>query len=144
MWANLVPRSIEIVHLQVYYKYTDICILTTLSILKNILVLRPNVPTHTTPLKYVLFWWSKSTHFWACSRRVGKLWDILSHNCIFNRGLCRICYTQPITVNWPVNHLVTVNILHISFHLTSYHIIVARWSVSRGPFMWRTLLIFSA
>ncbi len=31
-WANLVPMSIEIVHLQVYYyKYTDICIL------KNIL-----------------------------------------------------------------------------------------------------------
>ncbi len=37
-------------------------------------MLHPNVPTYTTPLKYVL----KSTHFWVCSGRVGKLWDILS------------------------------------------------------------------
>ncbi len=80
-------------------------------------------PTYTTPLKYVLFWWRKSTHFWVCSRRVGKLWDILSsRNCVFNRGLCHICYLQPVTVNCPVNHLVTVNILQISFNLTSCHI----------------------
>ncbi len=26
-----------------------------------------------------------------------------------------ICYTQPVTVNWPVNDLVTLNILHIHF-----------------------------
>ncbi len=60
----------------------------------------------------------KSTHFWKCCRRVGKLWDILSRNCVFNRGLCR---TKPVTVYWPVNHLVTVNIVHISFNWTSYH-----------------------
>ncbi len=84
------------------------------------LVLRPNVPTYTTPLKYVLFWWIKSTHFWVCSRRVSKLWDTLRHTTasLTDRSVASV--TRTLTVNWPVNHLVTVNIFHISFHLTSY------------------------
>lgn len=35
------------------------------------------------------------------------------------RTLCCTCYTHTVTVNWPINHLVT---LHISFNLTFYHI----------------------
>ncbi len=43
-------------------------------------VLRPNVPTYTTPLNYELFWWRKRTHFWVWSRKEGKLWNILSRH----------------------------------------------------------------
>ncbi len=89
----------------------------------NVLIhmLRPNVPTYATPLKYVLFWWRKACTFEYVVEE--QAWDILSrHTHVFNGQLCRTCYTHPVTVNWPVNHFVTVNILHISFHLTSYRI----------------------
>ncbi len=79
-------------------------------------MLRPNVPTYTTSLKYVLFWWRKSKHFLVCCRRVGKLWDIQS------RHTTASLTESPVTVNWSVNHLVMFNILHISFNLTSYRI----------------------
>ncbi len=62
----------------------------------NSVVLHPNVPTYTTPLKYVLFWWRKSTHFWVCSRRVGKLWDILSRHitaCLRDRSVTSVTCT---------------------------------------------------
>ncbi len=49
-------------------------------------------------------------------------YTITSHNCVFNRGLCRICYTQP--VNWPVNPLVTS--YHIRLPTISERKVVAR------------------
>ncbi len=49
-------------------------------------MLRPNAPTYTTPLKYVLFWLRKSKPFWVCSRTVGKLWDTQVH---VNKLECR-------------------------------------------------------
>ncbi len=82
----------------------------------NIFILGWSIPS-----KYVLFWWRKSTHFWVCSRRVGKLWDTLSRHttaCLTDRSVAPD--TRTVTVNWPVNHLLTVNILHISFNLSSY------------------------
>ncbi len=52
---------------------------------------------------------------WKSTQALGQtitsfesLTDTISHS-----------YTQPVTINWPVNQLVTVNILHISFKLTS-------------------------
>ncbi len=56
-------------------------------------------------------------------------------------------YTYPVTVNWPVNHLVKVNILHISCNLTSYRIggkIISTLICQLWVFMRRTLLIFFA
>ncbi len=55
----------------------------------------------------------------VCSRRVGKLWDILSRHT--TASLTESPVTS-VTVNCPVNHLITANILHISFHLTSSRI----------------------
>ncbi len=63
--------------------------------------LRRNVPT---PIKYVL-------------------WDIISCNTtasLMDRSVTSV--TQPVAINWPVNHLVRVNILHISFNLTFHRV----------------------
>ncbi len=46
-----------------------------------------------------------------CSRRVHT---IPSHNCVFNTGLCHICYTQP--VNWL--SIILSQLTSSTFHLT--------------------------
>ncbi len=61
-------------------------------------------------LCYLSSLWKQSRYFWVCSKRVGKLWNILTSRKI------ALCCVHSVTGNQPVSHPLTVNITLYTLH----------------------------
>lgn len=99
--------------------YTSYCVI---GLARDVIKL---VKTHRHAYVYVLkvcTVFMNKKYFWVCSGRVDKLWDIQLCNYAINGLLCCLVTCKCHCLSCPVNHLVTDNILHISFHLIWNHI----------------------